>query len=353
MGMMDVWDLDIGIRDLLEAGLHFGHQSKRWNPRMKRYIFDKRNGIHVIDLAKSLVHIKESCKFSYDTVASGRKILFVGTKRQIKEAVEEKAIETGQYYVTNRWLGGTLTNANTVRRSVRRMKDLERQEKEGVFDTLAKKEVSRLQNELDKLRRNLSGIADMDDLPGALFVVDITREAIAVAEANKLKIPVIAMVDTNCNPELVDYPIPGNDDAIRAVKLVLNAVGDAIKKASLDYEKIAAELARKREQEKAAAQATAAKQPENDAKPRARRERKPAAKTTKPSATPKTRAGKTAESDASQAQPAAAPSEKSTAMPAAPAPEPATADKPLAETAAAATATTPEDAGKQDAADNT
>ncbi len=305
MGMMDVWDLDVGIRDLLEAGLHFGHQSKRWNPRMKRYIFDKRNGIHVIDLAKSLVHLKESCKFAYDTVAGGRKILFVGTKRQIKEAVEEKAIETGQFYVTNRWLGGTLTNANTVRRSVRRMKDLEKQEKDGVFDTLAKKEVSRLQNELSKLRRNLSGIADMDNLPGALLVVDITRESIAVAEASKLKIPVIAMVDTNCNPELVDYPIPGNDDAIRAVKLVLNALGDAILKASSEYEKIAAEQARKREEEKAAAAATAAKQPEaTDSKPRNRRERKPTERTRKPTAAAAVKTDKATDSAATAAPPA-------------------------------------------------
>lgn len=289
MATMGAWELDVGIRDLLEAGLHFGHQSKRWNPKMKRFIFDKRNGIHVIDLAKSLAHLKESCKFAYDTVASGRKILFVGTKKQIKEVVEELAVETGQYYITNRWLGGTLTNTTTVRRSVQRMKDLEKQEKEGVFDTLAKKEVSRLRNELEKLQRNLRGIADMDDMPGAVFVIDINREAIAVAEANKLNVPVMAMIDTNCDPDLVDYPIPGNDDAIRAVKLVLNAIANAIKQAAGEYERIAAEQARKREAEKAEAEAKAAKQPGTDAKPRVRRERKPAdsprqepAATTKP-----------------------------------------------------------------------
>lgn len=335
MGMMDAWDLDVGIRDLLEAGLHFGHQSKRWNPRMKRFIFDKRNGIHVIDLAKSLVHLKESCKFAYDTVAGGRKILFVGTKRQIKEAVEEKAIETGQFYVTNRWLGGTLTNAGTVRRSVARMKELERQEKEGVFDTLAKKEVSRLQNELDKLRRNLSGIAEMENLPGALFVVDITREAIAVAEASKLKIPVIAMVDTNCNPDLVDYPIPGNDDAIRAVKLVINAIGDAIKKASAEYEKIAIEQARKREAEKQAAEAAAAKKPKPEPKPRVRRERKPDPKTATPSADAKNgEKSQTGKPEASAPETASAPAEATasekpmaaaTPEPVAPAEPPATA----------------------------
>ncbi len=284
MDMMGGWSLDVGIRDLLEAGLHFGHQSKRWNPRMKRYIFDKRNGIHVIDLAKSLAHLKESCKFVHDTVVGGRKILFVGTKRQIKEAVEEKAIETGQFYVTNRWLGGTLTNANTVRQSVRRMKDLEQQERDGVFDSLAKKEVSRLQNELAKLRRNLSGIADMDHLPGALFVVDINRESIAVAEANKLKIPVVAMVDTNVNPELVDYPIPGNDDAIRAVKLVLASIGEAIKKGVGEYETIAAEEARKRKEERDAAAAKAPSEPSTESKPRVRRQRKEPSTATKPAA---------------------------------------------------------------------
>ncbi len=297
MDMMGVWDLDVGIRDLLEAGLHFGHQSKRWNPRMKRYIFDKRNGIHVIDLAKSLAHLKESCKFVHDTVAGGRKILFVGTKRQIKEAIEEKAIETGQYYVTNRWLGGTLTNANTVRHSVRRMKDLDQQERDGVFDSLAKKEVSRLQNEHAKLRRNLCGIADMDHAPGALFVVDINRESIAVAEANKLKIPVVAMVDTNVNPELVDYPIPGNDDAIRAVKLVLGAIGDAIKKGASEYEKSAAEEARRREEQEraAAAEKKSTSESATESKPRVRRQRKePAAAATSTAGKATASSGKTA-----------------------------------------------------------
>lgn len=272
MATMGGWELDIGIRDLLEAGLHFGHQSRRWNPKMKRFIFDKRNGIHVIDLAKSLAQLKESCQFIYDTVAGGRKILFVGTKKQIKEAVEELAQQSGQFYVTNRWLGGTLTNSTTVRRSVRRMKELEKQEQDGTFDTLAKKEVARLRNELIRLQRNLSGIADMDNPPGAVFVVDINREAIAVAEANKLKVPVVAMIDTNCDPDLVDYPIPGNDDAIRAVKLVVGVIGDAIRKASGEYEKTLSEQAQKREEAKAAAAAAPARQPA--AKDRPRRERK-------------------------------------------------------------------------------
>ncbi len=319
MGGMGVWELDIGIRDLLEAGLHFGHQTRRWNPKMKRFIFDKRNGIHVIDLAKSLVHLKDACKFIFDTVASGRKILFVGTKKQVKEVVEEVAKATGQFHVSNRWLGGTMTNTVTVRRSVKRMQDLEAMEKEGVFETLAKKEVARLRNELEKLQRNLSGIAQMDDLPGAVFVIDINRESIAVAEANKLKVPVVAIIDTNCDPDRVDYPIPGNDDAIRAVKLILGAVGAAIDKASREYEKVAAELARKRESEKAAAAAAPAKTtPESRARPR--RDRKPAERTraTATAATPDaavvaTVAAPTAETEAASAPVAAAPVEPTAA----------------------------------------
>lgn len=249
---------DIGVQDLLEAGVHFGHQTKRWNPKMKRFIFDARNGIYVIDLVKSLSQLKEAQQFLYDVVVSGRKILFVGTKKQAQDTLKEAAEHLEQYYVTHRWLGGTLTNSQTVRRSVQRMREIERMEKEGEIDKLAsKKEASMYRREYLKLYRNLCGIADMDRLPGAMFVVDINREAIAVAEANRLGIPVVALVDTNCDPDPVDYPIPGNDDAIRAIRLIVKALSDTIQQASNEYARVAAEEARRRAIEEAEAQAKA------------------------------------------------------------------------------------------------
>ena len=242
----------IGIRDLLEAGLHFGHQTKRWNPKMKRYIFDKRNGIHVIDLAKSLALLNQALDFVHDTVVGGRSVLFVGTKKQAQKVIRETAETSGQHYVTHRWLGGTLTNRATVRRSVHRMRELQRMEEDGTMESVPKKEAASLRRELTKLDRNLSGVADMSDLPGAVFVVDTMREAIAVNEANKLKIPVIAIVDTNCDPDQIDYVIPGNDDAIRAIKLIAGAMGDTAKQAADEYARIAAELERKRKAEEEA-----------------------------------------------------------------------------------------------------
>jgi len=238
---------EIGIRDLLEAGLHFGHQTKRWNPKMRRFIFDKRNGIHIIDLAKTLVRLQEAAQFVHDAVASGQRVLFVGTKKQAQRAIEETAGASGQYYVTTRWLGGTLTNASTIRRSIMRLHQLDQMEKTDAFASMHKKEAASLRRELEKLRRNLSGIAAMKDPPGLLFVVDITREAIAVAEANRMGIPVVAMVDTNCDPDPIDYVIPGNDDAIRAIKLVAGAIGEAVRSGSESYTKLAAEDARRRE----------------------------------------------------------------------------------------------------------
>ena len=237
----------IGIRDLLEAGLHFGHQTKRWNPKMKRYIFDKRNGIHIIDLAKSLVMLQSALEFIHDVVSSGRSILFVGTKKQAQQVIKDTAQACDQHYVTNRWLGGTLTNSNTIRRSVARMTEIQDLEKNNAMPT-HKKEIARLRRELEKLSRNLSGIANMDRHPGALFVVDINREGIAVAEARKLNIPVIAIVDTNCDPDPIDYVIPGNDDAIRAIKLITGAIADTAKAAAEEYAKKAAELARQKEE---------------------------------------------------------------------------------------------------------
>ena len=261
---------EVGIKDLLEAGLHFGHQTKRWNPKMKRFIFDERNGIYIIDLAKSLKHLKEAQQFVYDTVVRGRSVLFVGTKKQARDPLKEMADKLGQPYVVHRWLGGTLTNAQTVRKSVKRMRELEAMEEDGRMAALAsKKEVSQLRREHTKLSRNLSGVAKMDDLPGALFVVDTNRESIAVAEANRLKIPVIAVLDTNCDPDLIDYPIPGNDDAIRAIRLLTETLGDTIQRAANEYAKIAAEEARRKAEEEAKAKAA-----EEERKAKAEAERK-------------------------------------------------------------------------------
>lgn len=249
---------DVHIEELLEAGLHFGHQTKRWNPKMRPYIFGERNGIYIIDLAQSKAALRTAQQFLYDTVVTGRKVLFVGTKKQAQEPLKEAAERLNQFYVTHRWLGGTLTNSSTVRRSVQRMRDLERMEKEGELDALAsKKESSMLRREYAKLYRNLCGIADMDSLPGAMFVVDVNRESIAVAEANRLGIPVVALVDTNCDPDPIDYPIPGNDDAIRAIRLVIKTVADTIQQASNEYARVAAEEARRKAIEEAEAQARA------------------------------------------------------------------------------------------------
>ena len=216
---------DVTVKDLLDAGLHFGHQTKRWNPKMKHFIFGERNGIYIIDLVKTLEQLQTAQRFLYDTVSRGRKVLFVGTKKQAQDALRENAERLGQPYVVHRWLGGTLTNATTVRRSVARMRELEAlTSEEGEIKATSKK----LRRELNKLQRNLSGVADMEQLPGAIFLVDMNREAIAIAEASRLKIPVVALVDTNCNPDLIDYPIPGNDDAIRAVRLVTTRIADAV-----------------------------------------------------------------------------------------------------------------------------
>lgn len=245
----------VGIKDLLEAGLHFGHQTKRWNPKMKRFIFDERNGIYIIDLVKSLAHLKIAQHFIYDTVARGRKVLFVGTKKQAQDPLLEWAKKLEQPYVVHRWLGGTLTNHTTVRQSINRMRDLEKiDEDEDARKGMNKKELSKLRRELQKLHRNLSGIADMNEMPGAMFVVDVNRESIAVAEANRLNIPVVAMVDTNCDPDMIDYPVPGNDDAIRAIRLVVSQVGGAVEGASEEYDKVMEDRRKKKEDEEKAAE---------------------------------------------------------------------------------------------------
>ncbi|HRT06068.1 MAG TPA: 30S ribosomal protein S2 [Kiritimatiellia bacterium] len=245
---------DVSIQDLLEAGLHFGHRTKRWNPKMRKYLFGQKNGIYIIDLEQTLDGLQKARQFIYDTVARGRQILFVGTKKQAQESLKAVATQTKQPYVVNRWLGGTLTNNETLRKSIARMREIEQMEKDGSINALPKKEVAKIRHELQKLQYNLSGIADMQGNPGALFVVDVNCEAIAVAEANRLNIPVIALVDANVNPDPIDYPIPANDDAIRGIKLIADLVGITIQQAAGEYSKVAAEEARKR----AAAEAEAA-----------------------------------------------------------------------------------------------
>ncbi len=216
------------MKELLEAGVHFGHQTKRWNPKMKEYIFGERNGIYIIDLQKTLKLFKDAMRYVAEQAASGKNVLFVGTKRQAQEAVAEEATRCQQYYVNQRWLGGLLTNMLTVQKSIKRLKELEAMATEANWEGRAKKEIIRLERERKHLSQNLSGIKDMPGLPDLLFVVDSNKEAIAVSEARKLGIPVVAVVDTNCDPDEVDYVIPGNDDALRAIRLFTTKVADAV-----------------------------------------------------------------------------------------------------------------------------
>ena len=218
----------ISMKQLLEAGVHFGHQTRRWNPKMAKYIFTERNGIYIIDLQKTVRKVDEAYNFIRSVAEEGKTVLFVGTKKQAQEAVKEEAVRSGQFFVNERWLGGMLTNFQTIQKRVRRLKELEAMETDGTFEVLTKKEVMQLRHEMERLEKYLGGIKDMNKLPGALFVVDPRKEKIAVAEARKLNIPIVAIVDTNCDPDEIDYVIPGNDDAIRAVKLLTTAMADAI-----------------------------------------------------------------------------------------------------------------------------
>jgi small subunit ribosomal protein S2 len=218
----------IALKDLLEAGVHFGHQTKRWNPKMKSYIFGERNGIYIIDLAKTARLFREAEDFVSNLAAEGRTVLFVGTKRQAQDAIAEEAQRSGMFFVNQRWLGGLLTNFTTIQRSLARLRDLEAMETDGRYETLSKKEIAQLEKEKRKLQKNLEGIRHMSRLPDALFVVDTRKEKIAVDEARKLKIPVIGVVDTNCDPDEVDFVIPGNDDALRAIRLFASRIADAI-----------------------------------------------------------------------------------------------------------------------------
>ncbi len=218
----------IAMKDLLEAGVHFGHQTKRWNPKMKEYIFGERNGIYIIDLGKTAKLFRVAEQFIADLAADGRAILFVGTKRQAQDAVAEEATRCGMFYVNQRWLGGLLTNYSTIQRSIGRLREIESWSTDGRYETLSKKEISRIEKEKRKLLKNLGGIRHMGGLPDAVFVIDTRKEKIAVDEARKLKIPVIGLVDTNCDPDDVDFVIPANDDALRSIRLFASRIGDAV-----------------------------------------------------------------------------------------------------------------------------
>ena len=218
----------ISMKQLLEAGVHFGHQTRRWNPKMAEYIFTERNGIYIIDLQKTVKKVDEAYNFVREVSEGDNSILFVGTKKQAQEAIAEEAKRVGMFYVNNRWLGGMLTNFKTIRKSIDRLYQLEKMEEDGTFDLLPKKEVLRLKKEMEKLEKNFGGIKEMKKMPAAMFVVDPRKERIAIAEAKRLGIPVVAIVDTNCDPEEVDYVIPGNDDAIRAVKLIVECIANAV-----------------------------------------------------------------------------------------------------------------------------
>ena len=247
--------VSVTLRELLEAGVHFGHQTRRWNPKMKPFIFAKRNGIYIIDLQKTQRAWQGALQFLEEEAAQSGKVLFVGTKRQAQEIISEEANRCGQFYVNHRWLGGLLTNYATVSRSIDRYRDLEAMSEDGRFELLPKKEVLRLRRSLFKLERNLIGIKDMGGLPDVVFVIDIYREAIAVAEAIKLGIPVVAVVDTNCDPDGIDYVVPGNDDAIRSIRLFCRLAADAILAGRGTYEKRAEDAAREVEEAKQAKQA--------------------------------------------------------------------------------------------------
>jgi small subunit ribosomal protein S2 len=256
---------NISMKELLEAGVHFGHQTRRWNPKMKEYIYGERNGIYIIDLQKTLKLFREAAKVVSDLAREGKNILLVGTKRQAQEAIAEEAARCSMYYVNHRWLGGLLTNFSTIQKSIQRLKELEEMSRDGRYELLTKKEVQRLERERKHLVQNLVGIKDMPGLPDVLFVVDSHNEEIAVREAHKLGIPVVAIVDTNCDPDLVDYVIPGNDDALRAIRLFTSRIADAVlegrlaaEQQRLEAEKIAAEKAAEELEEKRQAAAIAA-----------------------------------------------------------------------------------------------
>jgi small subunit ribosomal protein S2 len=242
-------DMVAAMKELLEAGVHFGHQVKRWHPKMKKYIFGERNGIYIIDLQKTVRGLEDAYNFVKEISSVGTPILFVGTKKQSQDAIQDEAKRSGAFYVNQRWLGGMLTNFSTIQKSIDKLKKIEKMKEDGTLDLLTKKEAASFEKERGKLKKNLSGIKDMTTLPGALFVVDPKKEKIAIAEARKLSIPIIAIVDTNCDPDEVDYVIPGNDDAIRAIRLIASKMADAVLEGKEIFEKTIAEEAEKQEVE--------------------------------------------------------------------------------------------------------
>ncbi|HZF00289.1 MAG TPA: 30S ribosomal protein S2 [Methylomirabilota bacterium] len=228
--------ISIGVKELLESGVHFGHQTKRWNPKMKPFIFDARNGIHIINLSKTVEQLEAACDFLAKTVRKGGKVIFVGTKKQAQQCVKETAKECGQFYVVERWLGGTLTNYSTIKTSIKRLKEIEKMDADGTINDYVKQEQAAIHREGARLNKYFDGIRGMDKHPAAMFVVDVKREHNAVAEARKLKIPIVALADTNCDPDLVDYPIAANDDAIRSVRMIMATIGQTITQAGAEFE---------------------------------------------------------------------------------------------------------------------
>lgn len=290
------------IRELLEAGVHFGHESRRWNPKMKPYIFEERNGIHIIDLTQTLEQVEAAYAFVRDTAAAGKTLLFVGTKRQAKEPIQEAAKKSGSFFVTERWLGGLLTNIKTIRKSIGRFRELDDLVTSGVADTLPKKELAAVKRERAKLERNLMGIKEMTELPGVIFIVDTRKEHIAVAEANRLEIPIVALVDTNCDPTKIDYPVVSNDDAIRAITLL----ADKMAQAFLDGAKI--RQSAEAESKKAKPRKGADEAGEGEAPPAKPKPKKAAAKTARPATAKgeaKPEAAKPAKEEPSGEKPAA------------------------------------------------
>ncbi|MCA9406326.1 MAG: 30S ribosomal protein S2 [Candidatus Omnitrophica bacterium] len=251
------------IKKLLESGVHFGHQTQRWNPKMKRFIFGQRSGIYIIDLEKTVDFLSQAQEFCKDLATKGGRFLFIGTKKQAQIIVEEEAKKCGMFYIKNRWMGGLLTNFQTVRKSIQRLQDIEKMKEDGVWENLKKKEIARITKEQDKLLRDLGGIRDMFDLPDAVFIVDPKKEDIAVKEAQKLGIPIIAIVDTNCDPEVVDYPIPGNDDALKSIRLVTSYLSASIEEGRKQYLGSQEEAAKKEQ----AAKAKEASAEKKEAKP--------------------------------------------------------------------------------------
>jgi small subunit ribosomal protein S2 len=239
----------VTMKELLESGVHFGHQVKRWNPKMKRYIFGERNGIHIIDLQKTSKMLDNACNFVKDIASKGEAILFIGTKKQSQEVIQEEAQRAKAFYVNQRWLGGVLTNFKTIRLSIEKLKKIEKMKEDGTFNLLPKKEVAKLEIERMRLEKNLGGIKDMSVLPGAVYIVDPKKEAIAVAEAKKLSIPIVSLVDTNCDPDEIDYVIPGNDDAIRAIKLVTSKIAEAFIEGREIFDKAVQEAVQKEAEE--------------------------------------------------------------------------------------------------------